>query len=186
MGLCFSAPPELLETPAPATTAGIGGLLAEGQTPAARVKPYAAAIPGVISQAPSRGLGFNSSFVKTNRRSDLVQPGGDPWRGDGTGVECFNDVLTVQPARCASGLVRTLNRKGGRPPRATGLLPSPRNGSPRGYPSSQRANPKFHRCVQYARRKLAARQATENGSLLRCAPTPIPIRQLEIRVRPHV
>jgi hypothetical protein len=35
---------------------------------------------------------------EANNRSDRTEPGGDPWRGDGTRVECFNDLLTVQPA----------------------------------------------------------------------------------------
>jgi hypothetical protein len=45
MGRCFSVPTELFETAAPATNASIGGLLAEGQTPAALGETYVPSIP---------------------------------------------------------------------------------------------------------------------------------------------
>jgi hypothetical protein len=79
--------------------------------PARVLKPYAAAIPKCNFENASPPSELYTPFVRTNRRSDMAQPGGDPWRGDGTGVECFNDVPAVQPAVARLGSIARLTEE---------------------------------------------------------------------------
>jgi hypothetical protein len=78
MGLCFSAPPDLFGTLAPATSARIGGLLAEGQTPAALSDTARRCDSKVTSEVAPRPVRLSWLFVKQANRGDLAQPGGGP------------------------------------------------------------------------------------------------------------
>jgi hypothetical protein len=125
MGLCCSAVAQLRYPSVRSRSRSIGGLLAEGQTPAARGGTTRRSYS--IFEIWKRLVWVSFERPNVSRgRSDKQEPGGDAWRGDGTGVECFNDVFAVQPAVSRLASVACVARNAGRPPRATGLLPSPR------------------------------------------------------------
>jgi hypothetical protein len=65
-------------------------------------EPYAAAIPERISERA--GVSFDG-IREVRNRSDMDQPSGDAWRGDGTGAGCFNDVVAVQPGAARLALI---------------------------------------------------------------------------------